>query len=76
MILKQTEVLLFHGGLNSGVQFVTGDGHTRDCVSLSMPKIKIRGSGFCIISSSFTWVLQYNLASCCIPFVYKELLQS
>lgn len=55
MILKQTEVLLFHGGLNSGVQFVTGDGHTRDCVSLSMPKIKIRGSGFCIISSSFTW---------------------
>lgn len=55
MVLKQTEVLLFHGGLSSGVQFVTGDGHTRDCVSLSMPKIKIRGSGFCIISSSFTW---------------------
>lgn len=55
MILKQTEVLLFHGGLSSGVQFVMGDGHTRDCVSLSMPKIKIRGSGFSFISSSFTW---------------------
>lgn len=55
MILKQAEVLLFHGGLSSGVQFVIGDGHTRDCVSLSISKIKIRGSGFYIISSSFTW---------------------